>query len=162
MIHRFAVGTCFFCAFKNGNFLNRLRQGCQEMFFRPGTEHVNIDTAHFFAFFVQIANRFFNGLSTGTDGDNNIFRIGSPRIIEEVIFTTGYFMNHLHVFFSCFGNLVIETVQRFFMLHINFCRFTECYGFGIIRIHRMLTERFNRFHIEHRTQVFIINNFDFL
>ena len=162
MIHRFAVGTRFFCTFKNGNFLNGLRQGCQEMFFRPGTEHVNIDTAHFFAFFIQIANRFFNGLSTGTDGDNNIFRIGCPRIIEEMVFTTGYFMNHLHVFFSCFGNLVIETVQRFFMLHINFRRFTESYGFGIIRIHRMLAKSFNCFHIEHGAQVFIINNFDFL
>ena len=107
-------------------------------------------------------NRFFNGLCAGTHSDENEFSIGSASVVEEVVFTARDFADLLHVAFSNFRNAVIEFVQRFTMLHKSFSRFAEGNSFRIVRVHAAFTEFANGIHIEHRTEFFIRNNFDFL
>ena len=162
VVQRFAVSARFFRAVQYGNLLNRIGNSCQEVFFRPRTEHVNVDTADFFALFNEQFNRFFNGLCAGTHSDENEFSIGSTGVVEEMVFTTGDFADFLHVAFRNFRNAVVEFVQGFTMLHKDFSRFAEGNSFRIIRVHAAFTEFTNGIHIEKRTEFFIRNNFDFL
>ena len=81
------------------------------MFFRPRTEHMDIDTAHFFAFFYHHLDRFFNGLGAGTHGYENEFSIRCACIVEEVIFPAGDFADFFHIAFGYVRYTVVEFIQ---------------------------------------------------
>ena len=79
-----------------------------------------------------------------------------------MIFTTRNFFYHLHVFFSYVGDLIVERIQCFAVLHERFSRFAEGDGFRIVRVHAAFAEGFDGVHVEHRTEFFIGDDFDLL
>ena len=162
VIERFAVGAGFLGAVQDGDLLDRIRQSGQEMFFRPGPEHVDVDTADLFAFIDEHLDRFFNGLGAGTHGDEDEFSIRSAGIVEQVVFTARDFTDFLHVTFSDIGNAVVEFIEGFAVLHKRFSRFAERNSFRIIRIHAAFAEGPDGIHIEERPEFFIRQDFDFL
>ena len=129
------------------------------MLFRPRTEHVDVDAAYFFAFFNHHLDRFFNGLCARPHSYQDEFCIRCTCIVEEVIFPAGDFADLLHIAFGYIRYAVIEFIQRFTMLHVRFCRFAERNRFRIIRVHAAGTESFDSFHIQHRAELFIRNDF---
>ena len=162
VIERFAVGTGFLRAVQDGNLLDRIRQSGEEVFFRPRTEHVDVDAADFFAFFDHHLDRFFDGLGTAAHSDEDEFCIRCSRVVEEVVFAARDFADLLHVAFSDIRDAVIELVQRFAVLHKRFSRFAERDGFRIVRVHAAFAEGADGVHIEEGTQFFIRQDFDFL
>ena len=162
VIERFAVGTGFFRAVQDGDFLDRIRQSSQEMFFRPRTEHVDVDAADLFAFGDEHLDRFFDGLGTRTHGNEDKFGIRCAGIIEQMVFTARDFADFLHIAFGDIGDAVIEFIEGFAVLHKRFSWFAERNGFRIIRVHAAFAEGPDGVHIEERTEFFIRQDFDFL
>ena len=111
-VQRFAVGTRFFRAVQNGNFLGTGRNGGQEVLGRERAVEVYGHQAHLFALGGQVVDGLADGFGHGTHGDDDAVGILCAIVREQAVLASRDFGNLVHVFLYDGGHCIIVRVAR--------------------------------------------------
>ena len=123
---------------------------------------MNVNTADFFAFAVQVVNCLVYNVGQGTHRYDNAFSVFCTVIIKRFVCTARNFGNLSHIISYDIRHCVIELVVCFTMLEVNIRVFGSTANFRIIRIECTLTETFQSILINEITEFVEFHNFNFL
>ena len=88
-IHRLPHGAGLFAAIQHSDLSARGRNGGGKMRYGEGTVQVNLHHSNLAAPAVEIIHSFFHSLRRGTHHNDDLFRIRSTVVVEELIVPTG-------------------------------------------------------------------------
>ena len=112
-VKRFAQSTRFFRAVHNGDRADRIRHSFHEVFEGERAIETYLEEADFFAVFAEFIDRFLDCAGNGTHSDDDVFSIGSPVVIEEVVRTARQFTDLIHVVLNNVRQTLVPEVVSF-------------------------------------------------
>ena len=161
-IKRLAIGTGFFCTVEHGDAFCARRDSCHKVFGRERTVQVYGNQTNFFTFRSQIVDRLADSFGNRTHSDDDILSIRSSVIIEKAVFATGNFRDFIHVFLYDGRNSLIVVIARFTVCKESIGILGHTASNGMFRVERTVAEFFQSFLVDQRSEVFILQHFDFL
>ena len=123
---------------------------------------MDIDSANFFAFAVQIINSLFNYVRERTHGNDNRFCIFCAVVVKRFVRTASDFGNLSHVVSNDIRHSIVEAVAGFSVLEVYIRVFCSAADFRFIRIQGTFAESFDSIPVNQFFEVIIIHNFNFL
>ena len=161
-VERFAERARFAGAVEDSHFLDRLRKSGDEVLHRERTVEVNCDNAHFFAARIERVSYIFGNVCDGADGDDDAVRVFRTVIIKEMVLPSGDLGDLIHVALYDFRKGIVERIGRFAVLEVHIRIFRGAADDRMIRGERMRPEFRQRFLINERRQVLVIDDMDLL
>ncbi len=155
-------GSGLFGPIQHSNLFHCGRHYLQQMFCREGPIQVYADNTDFFSPAHQIIHSLINGITYGTHGNDDIFRIGSTVIIKQMIFPPGDFGDFLHVMFHDLRNSLKILIGSFPALEIDVRVLRTAPYHRVIGIQRPVPELPDGFIIHQRLDILIVNGFNLL
>ena len=118
-VERLAQRAGFLGAVQHGDLLAGGRNSRDEVLHGEGTVQVALDHAHLFAHGNHLGHGFVGHVAAGAHGDDNLFRVGSAHIIEQVIVAAGQLAHLRHGLLDNLGHSQVILVASLTALEIN-------------------------------------------
>ena len=118
-VERLAQRAGFLGAVQHGDLLAGRGDSRDEVLHGEGTVQVALDHAHLFAHGNHLGHGFVGHVAAGTHGDDNLFRVGSAHIIEQVIVAAGQLAHLRHGLLDNLGHSQVILVASLTALEIN-------------------------------------------
>ena len=161
-VKRFALRAGFLGSVENGNLLNSLRNGFDELFSNKRSVKTNLDKADLFAVCVHVIDNFFGNVADRAHCDDDSVGIGCAVVVEELIVGAELGIDLVHVFFHDSRQCVIVLVAGFSVLEEDIAVFSGTAKNRRFRIEGTFSERLDSVHIDHFLKICIVPNFDLL
>ena len=161
-IQRFAESARLFGAVQYSDAFYALRNCAHEMLDAKRTIQVNYEYANLFALCVELFNNSAYGFGSRAHDDDDIFRILSAVVVEQVIFTAGQLADFAHVILYDFRQSIVIGVYSLTGLEVNIRVLCGTADNRIIRIQTAFTECVYRILIQQLFEISIIHNLNLL
>ena len=103
-VHGLAHGAGLLGAVQHGDFLHRGGNSGGEVLHGEGTVQVNLHHAHLAALGVQIVHGLLHSLGGGAHHHDDLLRVGSAVVVEQLIVPTGELVDLIHVVLDGIGD----------------------------------------------------------
>ena len=161
-IQRFAESARLFGAVQYSDAFYALRNCAHEVLDAERTIQVNYEYANLFALCVELINNSANGFGSRAHDDDDIFRILSAVVVEQMIFTAGQLADFAHVILYDFRQSIVIGVYSLTGLEVNIRVLCGAADNRIIRIQTAFTECVYRILIQQFFEISIIHNLNLL
>ena len=162
LVQGFAQGTGLFCPVEHSDLLHRGRQHLQKMLCGERPVKAYTDGADLFPLADQIIHRLIDGVAYGSHGYDDILRIGSAVIVEQMIFPSGDPGDLLHVLGYDLRNGFKILVGGLSALEVDIRVLSGPSYHGMVGVDRPVAELLDSLVIDQRLYVFIIDGFNLL
>jgi len=109
-VERFAEGAVLLRPVEDGDLLDRVGYGLQEVLGRERAVEADDHQSDLLAARVQVVDRLHGGLRAGAHHDDDAVRVGRAVVVEEVVAASGQLEDLLHLLLDYSGDLHEELV----------------------------------------------------
>ena len=162
LIQGLAQGAGLLGAVHDGDLLDGLGQGLDELRGNEGTVQADLDQADLFAIGVQVVDDFFGNVAEGAHGDDDAVGIGCAVVVEQLVVGAQLGVDLVHVLFDDGRQVVVHAIACLAVLEEDVAVFVGTAHCGMLGVQGVGAERTDRVHVNHLGQVVIVPNRDLL
>ena len=161
-VQRLAQGAGLFGPVEDCDVLDGCGDRFGKLFCAERTIQANLYEADLFTLRGEVIDDFFCDVADGAHGDDDVFRIRSAIVVEQLVVGAELGIDFIHVLFDNSGKCIVVFVAGFSVLEEDIAVFVRTTHDRTLGIQRAFPESFNGIHIHHFLEVIVIPDLDLL
>ena len=161
-VQRLAQAAGLLGTIQNGQLLAGGGDRSHEVLYGERTVQVNLYQAQLLALLVEVVDGLLDGVAAGAHRDDDLLRVGSANVIEQMIMTAGQLAHLLHYFLNDFGGRVVVLVGGLTVLEVDVGVLSSALLMRMIGVHRGLAEVLDGLPVDQRLDLVIVIRLDLL